>query len=203
MQFRNSPVRKKEEGLQRPSNSPRLRSPRLANMPTVRIRRMMVMRRIVSVMMQRDAVELLEGIRDLAAGSREPGVERDALHLAGAHAEALVGAAAGAEVDALGLLDVAEIQGVDAAALVGDDGGFGVAQQGPGGGAEERVGFDVRGAGARAEAAELVFDEEFADEGFAEAGRRVSGSARNDVAGWGLTWRCLGIRFLRGRAPRP
>jgi hypothetical protein len=31
------------------------------------------------------------------------------------------------------------------------------------------VGFDVAGAGAGAEAPEFVFDEEFADEGFAEA----------------------------------
>jgi hypothetical protein len=31
------------------------------------------------------------------------------------------------------------------------------------------VGFDVRGAGARAEASELVFDEELADERLAEA----------------------------------
>ena len=47
-----------------------------------------------------------------------------------------------------------------------------MAEEGPGGGAEEGVGFDVGGAGAGAEAAEFVFDEEFADEGFAEAVRR-------------------------------
>lgn len=41
-------------------------------------------------------------------------------------------------------------------------------QQGPLRAAEEWVRFDVRGAGARADAAELVFDEEFADQGFAE-----------------------------------
>jgi len=56
--------------------------------------------------------------------------------------------------------------------LVRDDGGLAVAEEGPGGGAEEGVGFDVGGAGAGAEAAEFVFDEEFADEGFAEAVRR-------------------------------
>lgn len=90
---------------------------------------MSVVMRLVALMMQRDAVELLEGIRDLAAGGREAGVERHALHLAGAHAEALVRAAA--EVDALRFLDVAEVQSVDAAALVGDDGRFGVAQKSP------------------------------------------------------------------------
>ena len=35
--------------------------------------------------------------------------------------------------------------------------------------AEEGVGFYIRGAGAGADAAEFVFDEEFADQGFAEA----------------------------------
>ena len=44
-----------------------------------------------------------------------------------------------------------------------------MAQEGPGGGAEEGVELDVGGAGAGAESAEFVFDEEFADEGFAEA----------------------------------
>ena len=44
-----------------------------------------------------------------------------------------------------------------------------MAEEGPLGCAEEGVGFDVRGAGAGADAAELVFNEEFADEGFAEA----------------------------------
>lgn len=169
-------------------------------MPSVRIRRMVVMRRIVAIMMQRDAVELLERVRDLAAGRREPGVERDALHLAGAHAEALVGAAAGAEVDALGLLDVAEVEGVNAAALIGDDGGFGVAQQGPGGGAEEGVGFDVRGAGAGAETAELVFDEEFTDEGFAEAGGDlVSKGSERGVCKGEIYLEILGDPFPSGK----
>ncbi len=48
-----------------------------------------------------------------------------------------------------------------------------MAQERPLGVAEERVGFDVRGAGAGADAAEFVFDEQFADEGFAEAGFRL------------------------------
>ena len=44
-----------------------------------------------------------------------------------------------------------------------------MAQEGPLRGAEEGVGFHIGGAGAGADAAEFVFDEEFADEGFAEA----------------------------------
>ena len=42
------------------------------------------------------------------------------------------------------------------------------------GGAEEGVGFHVGGAGAGADAAEFVFDEKFADEGFAKARGVVS-----------------------------
>lgn len=34
------------------------------------------------------------------------------------------------------------------------------------------MGFDIGSAGARTKAAELVFDEEFANEGFAEAAKR-------------------------------
>lgn len=68
----------------------------------------------------------------------------------------------------MGFLDVAEVDCVDAAALVGDDGRFAVAEQGPGGTTEEGMCFYVRGAGAGAEAAEFVFDEEFADKRFAE-----------------------------------
>ena len=45
-----------------------------------------------------------------------------------------------------------------------------MAQEGPLGGAKEGVCFYVGSAGAGADAAELVFYEEFADEGFAEAG---------------------------------
>lgn len=42
-------------------------------------------------------------------------------------------------------------------------------QESPLGSAEERVGFYVRSASARADTAKFVFDEEFADKGFAEA----------------------------------
>ena len=100
---------------------------------------------------QRDALDALEPAQQAAA--------RRVLHL-GRHAQ----------IDALRLLHVAEVDRVEpGAALVRDHGRLRVSQEGPGGGAEEGVGFDVGGAGAGAEPAELVFDEEFADEGFAEA----------------------------------
>jgi len=70
----------------------------------------------------------------------------------------------------LRFLDVAEIDGVDGAAGVRDHGGFHVAEQRPLRRAEKGVGFYVGGAGTGADAAELVFDKEFSDEGFAKAG---------------------------------
>lgn len=51
-----------------------------------------------------------------------------------------------------------------------------MAEESPLGIAEEGVGFDVGGTGAGADAPEFVFDEEFADEGFAEAGVGQSSS---------------------------
>ena len=57
-----------------------------------------------------------------------------------------------------------------------------MAEERPRGGAEESVRFDVRGAGAGAETAEFVFDEEFADEGFAETRVRAHVSDQPGVA---------------------
>lgn len=50
--------------------------------------------------------------------------------------------------------------------------------------AKKGVGFHVRGAGAGADTAELVFDEEFADEGFTETRENVSG-ATEGISGMG------------------
>ena len=44
-----------------------------------------------------------------------------------------------------------------------------MAEEGPLSRAEERVGFHVGGASAGTDAAKFVFDEEFANEGFAKA----------------------------------
>jgi len=49
-----------------------------------------------------------------------------------------------------------------------------MAEQRPGDGLEERVRFHIRGASAGAEAAHLVFDEQFADYPFAETEERNS-----------------------------
>lgn len=145
----------------------------------------------ILLMMQRNTIKLLERIRELAARRSQTTIKRHALHLVTRQLPALIlrlpvfatdltlaPRAAGvtlalicgrgaAEIDRVRFLDVAEVHRVDAAALVGHDGGFGVAEQGPGGLAEEGVRFDVGGAGAGAKAAELVLDEQFADEGFA------------------------------------
>ena len=56
-----------------------------------------------------------------------------------------------------------------------------MAEEGPLGRAEKGVGFHVRGAGAGADAPGFVFDEEFADEGFAEAVGEEEGGL---VDGW-------------------
>ena len=45
-----------------------------------------------------------------------------------------------------------------------------MAEESPLGVAKKGVDFDIGSAGARADAAEFVFDKKFADEGFAEAG---------------------------------
>jgi hypothetical protein len=147
--------------------------------------RQMEMFLIIALMMQCNTIKLLKGVRDFAAGGFEVGIQGDALHVARGDAQAFVhedgGSVAFAEAVAkvhaglvFAFFDVAEVDRVDAAAGVGDDWGFHVPEQGPRGWFEEGVGFDVAGAGAGAEAAELVFDEEFADERFAEAGARNS-----------------------------
>lgn len=116
---------------------------------------------IITIVQQRDAVELLEGIGRLGAG-RAAGART--IVALGRHGPRV------GDVDALGLLDVAEVDGVDAVAtLVRDDGRLHVADQRPLGRPEEGMVFDVGGARARAETAILVFDEELPDERLASA----------------------------------
>ena len=111
---------------------------------------------IIAIVQERDAVKLLEGVGRLGPGRATSARPVVAL---GRHGPRV------GDVDALGLLDVAEVDGVDAvAALVRDDGRFHVADQRPLGRAEEGMVLDVGGAGARAETAVLVFDEELPDE---------------------------------------
>ena len=67
--------------------------------------------------------------------------------------------------------------------------------------AEERVGFHVGGASAGTDAAEFVFDEEFADKGFAKAARDIScrifaGDKRHTLI-------FVGRQNVRGRERRP
>ena len=134
--------------------------------------------------MQRHTIELLKRIRQLPARRRQPRIQGHPPQLPvqrplarpdpeRARRARPSSSPFAVPVDTAALLDVAEIDRVDGAALVGHHGRFHVAQERPLGVAEERVGFDVRGAGAGADAAEFVFDEQFADEGFAEAGFRL------------------------------
>lgn len=89
-----------------------------------------MMMRLVSFVVQSHAVELLEGICDFATGGGKSRIERNALHLACAHAEAFVGTTV-TDVDTMRLLDVAEVKGVDTTALVGDDGRLGMTEESP------------------------------------------------------------------------
>lgn len=114
---------------------------------------------LLPIMMQRNTIELLERIRDVRPGSRQARVQGDAFDVA----------RAGTDVHARALFDVAEVDCVGGPALMGNHGRLHVSEEGPLGGAEEGVRFDVRGAGSGAEASCFVFDEEFADDGFAEA----------------------------------
>lgn len=172
-------------------------------------------------MMQRHTIELLKRIRQLPSRRRQARIQghppqlpvqrplaRPDLERA---RRARPSSSFAVPVDTAALLDVAEIDRVDGAPLVGDHGRFHVAQERPLGVAEERVGFDVRGAGAGADAAEFVFDEQFADEGFAEAGLEVSGQAvyeernENEVKSEEreYTLKSAVPRFVRGRALHP
>jgi len=126
---------------------------------------------LIPLMMQRNAIKLLKRIRQLPPRRRQPRIQRHALHLTRTDIEPLVHTpdSASAQIYAAALFDIAEVDRIDPAALVRDDGRFGMAEESPRGAAEEGVGFHVGGAGAGAESTEFVFDEEFANEGFAEA----------------------------------
>lgn len=173
-------------------------------------------------MMQRHTVELLKRIRQLPSRRRQSRIQRHPPQLPVQRPfarpdperarRARPPSSFAVPVDTAALLDVAEIDRVDGAPLVGDHGRFHVAQERPLRVAEERVGFDVRGAGAGADAAEFVFDEEFADEGFAEAGLEVSRSSsvheergKNEVKSEERerTLKSAVPRFVRGRALHP
>lgn len=67
--------------------------------------------------------------------------------------------------------------------MVRHHGRFDVAEESPLGVAEKRMGFDVGGAGTGADAAELVFDEEFADERFTETATASLVAGRNAAEG--------------------
>jgi len=144
--------------------SPRFTSPSLPPIPCVPVPIAMLVfllmiMMLLPIMMQRHTIELLERIRDLRPGSRQAGVQGDAFDVA----------RAGTHVHARALFDVAEVDCVGGPALMGNHGRLHVSEQSPLGGAEEGVRFDVGGAGSGAEASCFVFDEEFADDGFAEA----------------------------------
>lgn len=91
---------------------------------------------IIAVMMQRNAVELLEGVCNFTHGSSEAGIQRDALSFRRT------------DIDALTFFHIPEVGSFDAAALVRDHGRLHMAQQRPLSCTEERMGFYVGGTSA-------------------------------------------------------
>lgn len=146
---------------------------------------------VLPVVMQRDTVELLKRIRNFRPRSGQATVERHALDVAhGTPAAAVPVRRSGtANVDARALFDVAEVDRVRGAALVRDHRRLHVSQQSPLRGAEESMVLDVGRAGAGAQTATFVFDEELADDGFTKAMRvRLALVAFKNHAGVRMSW---------------
>ena len=76
-----------------------------------------------------------------------------------------------------------------------------MADESPLRGSEEGVAFDIGRTSAGAEAAVLVFYQEFSDEGFAEAVGLLARHRLNE--GNGLTWRSGEVRSVLGMAHHP
>jgi hypothetical protein len=128
---------------------------------------------ILAIMQQRYAVEFQKRICDLPTRGRQSRIQAHALQLRHWSLQAQPTELIRHHPVAIAIsafFDVSEVDRVDCSALVGDHGGFHVAEEGPGDGFEERVAFDVGGTGTGAETAHLVFDEEFADDAFAQTG---------------------------------
>lgn len=112
---------------------------------------------IVAIVVQSDAVKLLERIRNFAHGSCKTRVQGNTFYFRRAN------------VNTLTLLDISEVWRLDPMALMRDDGGLRVAQERPLGGAEERCSLNVRSASTGSESSSLVLDEQFANQRLAEA----------------------------------
>jgi len=81
---------------------------------------LVVLMLVVSIVMQRNRVELLEWICDLTTRRGQVAVQRNTLHLACVHTKALVYLGT-TKIDTVTFPDISEIHSVDTAALVGYD----------------------------------------------------------------------------------
>ena len=155
---------------------------------------------VVAVVVERDAVEFLERICQLAAWRGEPAVEWHTLHATRRHGETLVRRA---QIHAVALLDITEIDRVDAPSLRRDDGRLRMPQQRPLCRAEEGVRLDVGCARPRPEPPELGFDQKLPDEGFAEAEMWLMTETRQDNDGYSLAdLRCSAAFWKRYLVPQ-
>ena len=117
---------------------------------------------VVAVMMQGDAVELEEGVRDFVARGRQSTIQRNSLQVLRSRA---------ADIYTFTLLDVAEVEGVDATSLMRDNGGLHVPNESPLSRSEERVGLDIGGPCPGSKSPVLIFDQELPDQRLADAAK--------------------------------
>lgn len=127
---------------------------------------------VIAFVMQRNTVELLERIRNLASRSLQSRIQRNAFHLACNNPKPLVRSPGmvSTHIDTVAFFHIAEVDSIDASALIRNDWWFRVSEEGPRGLPEEGVSLDVRGTCAGSKPAKFVLDEKFADERLAEAG---------------------------------
>lgn len=112
---------------------------------------------VVAVMVERDTVELLERICDLAHGCCQTRIQWDTLGFCSTN------------IHALTLFDIPEVRCLDTTALVGNHWWLHVAKKCPLRCTEERMCFHIGGSCSGTEAAKLILSQKFANKGFAEA----------------------------------
>lgn len=103
---------------------------------------------IISIVVQGYAVELEEGICDIASRRGQAAIQRHTLECPGS-----------AQINTFALLDVAEVDSINPATLVGDNRWFHVSNQSPLCSSEEGMHLDIRSTCASAEPSVLVLDQ--------------------------------------------
>lgn len=117
---------------------------------------------VISLVVKRNAVELLKRIIQFAIGGCKARVHRDTLHF---------GSVSAANINTGALLDIAEVHRVrTGTALVRDHGWLHMANKSPLGRPEEGMCLDIRCTGTSSKALGLVLDQQLADQRLAKRG---------------------------------